>query len=262
MHRILLAVSALLFAGIAAAQSAGVITFTSSRTGSNGAIEPILTWSTNPAARSCRASGGWSGTKAASGRQVVPTINATTNYTLTCDWGSGFATVRWTPPTTNTDGSALTNLASYRIRYGTNRSSLDRTVLVDDPTRRTHTINSLGTGTWYFSVRAVNTSNIESTDSNIASKSVSASSSAKSIQISIPAPPAGRLRTVAEHAWDAYRRSDGVWIRRAVVGTIALNKPCSKTFRVGPKHYVVNHSDVTFFATPVSSQIVVLCEPW
>jgi hypothetical protein len=261
MHKILLAVSALLFAGTASAQSAGVITFTSSRTGSTGAIEPILTWSTNPAATSCRASGGWSGTKAASGQQKIPTINATTSYSLTCDWGAGYATIRWTPPTTNTDGSALTNLASYKIRYGTNRSSLDRSVLVDDPTRRSHTINSLGTGTWYFAVRAVNTSNVESVDSNVSSKAVSASSSGKSLTISIPPPPAGSMKTVATNAWDAYRRSDGVWVRRAVVGSIALDKPCSKSFRVGPYHYVVNRSDVKFYSTPVSSQIVVYCEP-
>jgi hypothetical protein len=135
-------------------------------------------------------------------------------------------------------------------------------VLVDDPTRRSHTINSLGTGTWYFSVRAVNTSNVESSDSNISSKSVSSSSSAKSLQVAITPPPAGRMRTVSQYAWDAIIREDGLWVRRAVVGTIPLNKPCSKSFRVTPKYYVVNRSDVTFFATPVSSQIVVLCEPW
>jgi hypothetical protein len=253
---------ALLFAGVAAAQSAGVITFSSNKTSANGAYEPILSWSTSPAARSCRASGGWSGTQAASGRQVIPTINATTNYSLTCDWGEGSATVRWSAPTSNTDGTALTNLARYKIRYGTNRSSLDKSVLIDDPARRSLTIHSLTTGTWYFSVRAINSANVESADSNLGSKAVSAASIAKTITISIPDPPAGRMRTVANHAWDVQKRSDGLWVRRAVVGTIALNKPCSKAFRVSSHYYVVNRSDVTLVSTPASSQLVVMCEPW
>lgn len=252
---------ALLFAGVAAAQSAGVITFSSNKASSNGAYEPTLSWSTSPAARSCRASGGWSGTKAGSGRQVIPTINATTNYSLTCDWGEGSATVRWSAPTSNTDGTALTNLARYKIRYGTNRSSLDKSVLVDDPARRSLTINSLTAGTWYFSVRAINSANVESADSNLGSKAVSAASIAKTITISIPDPPAGRMRTVANHVWDVQKRSDGLWVRRAVVGTIASNKPCSTAFRVSTYYYVVNRSDVTLISTPVSSQLVVKCEP-
>ena len=35
-----------------------------------------------------------------------------------CRSANGTATVSWTPPTTNTDGSALTNLAGYRVAYG------------------------------------------------------------------------------------------------------------------------------------------------
>jgi hypothetical protein len=251
----------LVFAGAAAAQSAGVVTLTANRTSSNGSIEPVLTWSTNPAASSCRASGGWSGTKAASGKQTIATINASTNYTLTCNWGSGSATVSWTPPTTNTNGTSLTNLSKFKIRYGTSSSSLDRSTVIDDPTRRNHTISALAAGTWYFAVRAINSSNVESADSNVGSKTVSAASSAKTVGISIPPPPAGSLKTVANNAWDVVRRSDGVWVRRAVVGYIALGKPCSKTFRAGMYHYVVNRSDVKFSSTPQSSQIVVNCEP-
>jgi hypothetical protein len=261
MHKSIVILVLALFAGTAAAQTAGVVTLTANRTSSNGSFQPTLTWSTNPAASSCRASGGWSGTKAASGRQTLTTINASTNYTLTCDWGSGTVTVRWTPPTTNTNGSALTNLAKYKIRYGTSPSSLDRSTTIDDPSRRSHTISALAAGTWYFAVRAINTSNVESSDSNMSSRAVSAASSAKTVKISIPAPPAGNLETVATNVWDVSRRSDGVWVRRAVVGSIALGKPCSTSFRAGAYHYVVNRTDVRLTSTPQSTQLVVNCEP-
>jgi hypothetical protein len=52
-------------AGAAQAQTAGVVTLTANRTSNVGSFAPVLTWSTNPVAQSCTASGGWSGTKAA-----------------------------------------------------------------------------------------------------------------------------------------------------------------------------------------------------
>src|SRR4029453_5899928 len=41
--------------------------------------------------------------------------------------GNGSATLSWTPPTRNTDGTTLTNLPGYRIYYGTSSGSLTRT---------------------------------------------------------------------------------------------------------------------------------------
>ena len=59
-------------------------------------------------------------------------INASTNYTLTCTWGTGSATVNWTAPTTNTDGTPLTNLAAFRVYYGTSSTSLTQVNEVND----------------------------------------------------------------------------------------------------------------------------------
>jgi hypothetical protein len=254
-------ITALMVNDIAEAQSAGVVSLSASKTSSSGSLQPTLTWSTAPAATTCRASGGWSGTKAASGSQVIATINATTSYTLTCDWGSGSVTVRWDAPTANTDGSPLTDLAKFKIVYGTSQTALNRSTVISDPARRSHTLGSLGAGTWYFAVRAINSSNLESGDSNLGSKRVTAASASRSLTISIPPPPAGRLRTVATTVWDVQRRADGMWVRRAVVGTIALEKPCSTAFRAGQYHFVVNRSDTVLTSTPASSQLVVKCEP-
>jgi hypothetical protein len=155
-------------------------------------MTPVLTWSTNPVASSCTASGGWSGTKAASGTQTLATISASTNYTLTCTWNAGSARLSWTAPTANTDNTPLVNLASYRVYYGTSSTSLTQSSNVADNTQTTTTIDSLTPGTWYMAVRAVNTNNVESANSNVVAKSVTGATSAANVAITInpePTPP-------------------------------------------------------------------------
>jgi hypothetical protein len=192
---------------------------------------------------------------------MMNAISATTNYTLTCTWGAGSVRIAWNPPTTNTNGSSLTNLARYRVLYGTSSGALNQSTVIDDPTRTNATISSLAPGLWYFAIRAINSSNVESANSNVASKNVGGDSASASLPITVTPPPAGSLITNSRNAWDVIRRSDGVWVRNAVVGNIALGKPCSKTFRAGAAHFVVNRSDVTLTTTPRSSQLVVSCVP-
>lgn len=182
-------------AGAVHAQTAGVVTLNANQTSATGSLVPVLTWSTNPTAQSCTASGGWSGTKAANGTATLSSISASTNYTLTCSWSSGSANVTWTAPTTNTNGSTITNLAKFKVLYGTSSSSLSNSATVDDVTRRSATISSLTPGTWYFAVRAVNTSGTESANSNVTTKAVTGASAARSVAITItpttPPPPSG-----------------------------------------------------------------------
>jgi putative Ig domain-containing protein len=85
---------------------------------------------------------------------------------------TGSATLSWTPPTRNTDGSTLTDLAGYRILYGTSPSSLTKTLQVANPGISRYVVENLTAGTWYFSVRAYSTSGAESVSSNTASSSV------------------------------------------------------------------------------------------
>jgi hypothetical protein len=254
--RFLAGACALLLAGLAQAQTAGVVSLSATPTSGTGSVTPRLTWSTNPVATSCTASGGWSGTKAASGAQTLTAINANTNYTLTCTWGTGSATVNWTAPTTNTNGSALTNLARYKVLYGPASNNFTRYVAVDDPTRTSAVVNSLAPGTWYFSVRAVNSSGVESVNSNVASRAVTGATAARTVSVTVTSG----LRTVATNVWDYYTRTDGVLARRAVVGQIALGRPCLSTFRVSTSHYEVDRSYVTLTSTPQSTRLVVKCE--
>lgn len=85
---------------------------------------------------------------------------------------SGTATLTWTAPTTNTNGSALTDLAGYHIYYGTSPSALSTVVDIANPATTTYTVSSLASGTWYFAVNAYTTSGVESSLSNTGSKSV------------------------------------------------------------------------------------------
>lgn len=83
---------------------------------------------------------------------------------------TGSATLTWTAPTKNTDESALTDLKSYKIYYGTSSSDLSKTIDAGNVT--TYKVDSLAAGTWYFAVAAVNTSGAESAKSSVASKKI------------------------------------------------------------------------------------------
>jgi hypothetical protein len=85
---------------------------------------------------------------------------------------SGTATLSWTPPTMNTDGSALTNLGGYRIYYGTSASALNQTIQLNGTGLTTYVISNLSPATYYFAVTAINAVSAESDKSNIVSKVV------------------------------------------------------------------------------------------
>jgi hypothetical protein len=89
------------------------------------------------------------------------------------EMGTGTATVSWTPPTTNTDGSALTDLSGYQVRYGRTEFDLSRMVEIDNPSVNRYVIENLTSGTWYFAVSAVNSEGIAGPLSNVGSKTIS-----------------------------------------------------------------------------------------
>jgi glucose/arabinose dehydrogenase len=89
------------------------------------------------------------------------------------DLGNGSVTLSWTPPTQNDDGSALTDLAGYEVRYGKDQANLDRTVQLTNPSLSTFVVDSLTSGTWFFAVRSINSSGSGSVLSNVASKTIS-----------------------------------------------------------------------------------------
>jgi hypothetical protein len=85
---------------------------------------------------------------------------------------AGSATLTWAKPTQNTDGSPLTNLAGYVVRYGTSAAALSSQISIGSPNSTDVEISNLAAGNWYFEVAAINTSNVESQFSALASKAV------------------------------------------------------------------------------------------
>ena len=82
------------------------------------------------------------------------------------------ATVSWTASVQNTDGTPLTDVAGYVIRYGTSPTSLTKSIVVSDPGLTTGTVRSLPAGTYYFSVATRNSSGVLSNGSTVVSKTV------------------------------------------------------------------------------------------
>lgn len=78
---------------------------------------------------------------------------------------AGDATLSWSKPTTNTDGSTLSNLSGYRVRYGTATGSYNQTIDVGNVT--TYKVANLTAGsTYYFTVSAYSSTGKESAFSN------------------------------------------------------------------------------------------------
>jgi putative Ig domain-containing protein len=84
----------------------------------------------------------------------------------------GAAALSWEPPTTNTDGTALTNLAGYRIVYGTSATQLTHTIQIANAGSSAYVVENLAPGTYYFAVRAYTSKGAESADSNVTPKVV------------------------------------------------------------------------------------------
>jgi len=70
----------------------------------------------------------------------------------------------WDAPTTNADGTALTDLAGYKIYYGASPGSYS--IVVDVGNTTSYDFTNLPTGTYYFVITAYDTSNNESSYSN------------------------------------------------------------------------------------------------
>ena len=85
--------------------------------------------------------------------------------------GKHYVVLTWEAPVTREDGSCLDALTAYEISYGLSPGNYDKTITVDvegmafSETGRTtdcgpvhsysYLVEDLGTGSWYFAVRAV-----------------------------------------------------------------------------------------------------------
>lgn len=187
MKRIIMMIAACLMMSAASAQT---LTFSANATTGTDQLVPVLTWSTSPAGAVCTASGDWSGTKAASGTETLPSIVSNKTYDLTCVWSDDRAVINWVAPTKNKNGTDYTNPKGYRVYWGTTQEAVPNTKVIEPHTTLTDTITGLSPGTWYFRITAFNQLNEESDKSNPASKTIVAGNVVRAIGITINSRPA------------------------------------------------------------------------
>ena len=85
---------------------------------------------------------------------------------------SGVATLSWVAPTQRTDGTPLTNLAGFRVYYGTSSGSYPNSVSVTNPNLTSYALDALPAGTYYFVTTAFDATGNESAYSTPVSKTI------------------------------------------------------------------------------------------
>ncbi|MEF9427327.1 MAG: fibronectin type III domain-containing protein [Candidatus Mariimomonas ferrooxydans] len=107
------------------------------------------------------------------GREITGILFFLTLLALSgCGGGGGSSNsisavaLTWEAPTTNSDGTPLTDLAGYKIYYRTSSGSYGTPINVSDENATNYTVDSLSSGTWCFAVTAYDTSLNESDYSN------------------------------------------------------------------------------------------------
>lgn len=224
---------ALLFPSAGQAQTVPTVSLTITPTSAPSPAAATLKWSSTSAV-ACTASGSWTGSKTTSGTLALTSLTTAATYTLTCSAADslGSATLSWEPPTRYTDGTALTDLAGYRIVHGTASNALTSTVDIPNASTTTYVVDSLPGGLRYFAVKSFTAAGVESAMSNIASKTISAfggrgASASKSVTftpIKVPNAPGNlTVRDVTAYKMDIGNRDQQ---KLARIGTVPLHWPC------------------------------------
>jgi hypothetical protein len=76
----------------------------------------------------------------------------------------GSVTIAWRPPTTRVDGSTLTDLAGYRVKFGNAAGSYPNTVTLRNPGITSYNVEDLAPGRWYFVIAAFDAAGLSSAD--------------------------------------------------------------------------------------------------
>ncbi|MEK9809187.1 MAG: hypothetical protein VW362_01990 [Candidatus Nanopelagicales bacterium] len=170
------------------------------------------------------------------------------------------ATLTWTMPTQNVDGSSIPAsgdgaLAQSRVEYGPCGSSgglasVENSVTVPAPSTSTVINSFVGGETVCFRVRVKNNLGVESEPSNVVSKTFDAPK---------PRPPV--LLSAVTVAYDVtLDRRNNLKLGRQV-GTLALGTPCGDPYPTNKGMYFgVDLAAVTFTRQPRSSIVVTRCE--
>lgn len=90
-------------------------------------------------------------------------IAALARFTIAVEQiGTSSFTLSWMAPTQNEDGSALTDLAGYRIYYGTTTANYSAKISLTSPGATTYVIENLAPGKYFLVMTSVNSDGLES----------------------------------------------------------------------------------------------------
>ena len=241
----------------AVAQVAPTVTLSASPATGASPLSTTLTWSST-GATNCTASGGWSGTKALSGTQVISGLTANATFTLTCTSPSNnSAVLSWVAPTQNEDTTPITGAITYRVFTGASAAAVGLSAPIASPSGTTFTATGLPVGPNYFGVQAVVGGQV-SVMSNIANKTVvagaSGSANASVTVTTKPNPPTG-LTVTDVVAYNILK----VWGKyyTVKVGTIPLGTSCYDA-SMGNLHKVPANK-VTLKRRPISGVFYAKC---
>ena len=164
---------------------------------------------------------------------------------------AGEATLSWTAPTQNTDGTALTDLAGFKIYAGLVQGGPygDVSITINNPTTTTFVVPGLAEGTTYFFVTTAFNSADPVQESDF-SNEVS-----KLIPPLVPMPPT--MLTVQNLlVWDVLKEDDH--FKFLGVGTVPGGTTCDPTQTVNGR-YVVPNDLVEWFGNVQPPVVVADC---
>ena len=83
-------------------------------------------------------------------------------------------TLSWSPPTRNSDGTSLSNLAGYTLHYGTESEDYTGSIEITSPTATSYVVSNSNfpPGTYYFTITAYNAQQVSSSMSGEVSVTV------------------------------------------------------------------------------------------
>jgi hypothetical protein len=85
---------------------------------------------------------------------------------------AGIATLDWIPRTANTDGSLLTDLAGFNVRYGRSPDELTQVDKLANPGLSSYVVDNLSPGKWYFAISSYSANGAESSISGVVSTTI------------------------------------------------------------------------------------------
>ena len=183
-----------LYAVKAEAQSQPTCTLTAEPETVLGQGQVTVAWQST-GATTCVASGGWAGPKDCSGSQVL-TVSQSRTFILTAKSTQGKVTNRWSKPTQNEDGTAMT-VKGYRLFIADTPSGLPSATAIDLPTSPLEYVFWRSPGDVSTAIQTVRSDGVESKLSNIASKNVQAASATCQDSVTVSPRPKAPTLTIS-----------------------------------------------------------------